>query len=574
MRLRTYLLIIFFIGIALFARGLPNEFVGDDELQILQNTKVHSIANLPAFFSGSTYETAGGTAITGIFYRPVMMTIFSLLYSIGGPNPLLFHFTQVLLHILVTMCLFFFLCEFFPDIGAFLLSLIILVHPANSEAVLYSANLQEVLFLLFGMLALLLVQKNAPYSVSLRKEKTSWHIWCIPMLLLLSLFSKESGILFLVIVPLYGLIFDKKRFRFLLTGSAITFGVYLFFRYVIAHMYGANTSLAPIANLHVLQRLMHIPIIILYYVMLFFYPVELLVFQYWTISTISLGNFWLPLFIDIGFFTLLIVGYMWTAKQYPAHKKIYLFFALWFVIGLGFHLQILPLDVTVADRWFYFPIVGLLGLLGVVASQLQLAKRTKIQVVGIGTISILLLLLSLRTYTRIADWHNDLTLFGHDSSTQSNYILDNSYGAALIQDGQFEKAKKYVITSMRKHPYTANINNMAIIFVSEGNISKAKEYFQKAIGTGQTYSLYENYANFLLYYDSPNSALEFSQKALIIYPQSPKLLLIFGEAEYIQGDKDKALRAVARSYEILPDGKTLNIFTTMQQRKPLSLKHN
>ncbi len=559
-RVRTYILIIVFIGMALYARGLTNAFVGDDYLQILQNYKVHSFANFPSFFAGSTYETAGGSAITGVFYRPIMLTVFSLLYSLFGPNPLFFHLTQLLLHITVVICLFLFLRKFFPDVGAFLLSLVFLVHPGITEGVLFSADLQEILYVLFGMVALLLVQK---------KELTSRKKWIIPLMLLLSLFSKESGILFIILVIIYSWIFERKRFKFVAISSPIALGIFLFFRYALAHMYHANTSLAPIANLPLSQRLMHIPIIILYYIKLFFYPAELSTYQHWVIHTISFGNFWLPLFVDVLFFSLLILGYRWIARKNNPQKKACIFFFIWLVIGLGLHLQIIPLDVTVADRWFYFIIIGLLGIGGVLIRQIP---WNKVKTLSISIVVVILVLLSIRTYIRIGDWQNELTLFGHDSRYQSNFILSNSYGAALIQDGQFEKAKTYVAGSIREHPYTANVNNMAIILVSEENIPKAKEYFKKALNIGETPAMYENYANFLLYYDSPREALKFSENALKIYPESPKLLLVYGEVKYMLGATDSALHAVAKSYEIFPNDGTLAIFSTMRERKPLVLK--
>lgn len=558
-RLQTYIYIIIFIGLLLFARGLTNGFVGDDQLQILQNIKVHSVANITSFFAGSTYETAGGSAITGIFYRPVMLTVFSVLYSLTGPNPIIFHFAQVALHVAVAVLLFLFLRKFFPDIGAFFLSLIFLVHPANSEAVLYTANLQEVLFLLFGMTALFLVQKSF----------TSWKKWLIPVFVLLSLFSKESGVLFLIIIPLYSWIFDRKQLSFLLNNLPKVFILYLAFRYGVAHMYMANTSLAPIANLPLGQRLMHIPIITLYYIKLFFYPVDLQTYQHWTIPTINLFNFWMPLVIDILFFALLTSWYRWIDNA--AQKKAYLFFLVWFVVGLILHIQIIPLDVTVADRWFYFPIIGLLGIIGILC--LQLLKQIKInKSAGILAVGVILVILSARTFIRIADWQNELTLFGHDIKGQNNFILANSYGAALIQDGQYEKAKPYVLMSVKEHPFTANINNLAIIYVSEGNISRAKEYFKKAMDIGQTYSLYENYANFLLYYDRPKSTLDFTQKALVVYPESAKLWLVLAESEYLTGDRENALKAAARSYQIEPNDKTLDVFTTVKDGKELDLK--
>lgn len=43
----------------------------------------------------------------------------------------------------------------------------------------------------------------------------------------------------------------------------------------------------------------------------------------------------------------------------------FLFFGIWFGIGILFHSQIIPLDVPLAKRWMYFPMMGLLGATGI-----------------------------------------------------------------------------------------------------------------------------------------------------------------------------------------------------------------
>lgn len=540
-------------------RGLTNGFVGDDYLQIVQNTKVHSLSNLPLFFSGSTYETAGSNQITGIFYRPIMMSVYAVIYTVSGAKPFLFHFIQLLLHIGVTLLVFFLLRKIFPELGAFLLSLLFLVHPVNSEAVLYSANMQDILFVFFGMVALLMSQRNV---------WDSWQKYLIPLALLLSLFSKESGILFVLILFIYVWVFDRKHVKFVLASEGIIGGVYLFFRYMVAQMWHANTSLAPIANIPVVERLLHIPLVAFYYLQVFFFPWVMRTYQHWTIHTISLTNFWLPLIVDVLFFSLLMLGYRWMAKKY---KATYLLFLLWFVLGLALHIQLIPLDATVADRWFYFPIIGLLGLLGVVVWQLQVWKNEIARKLGITGAVVLILVLSLRTFIRIGDWQNELTLFSHDITKPSDFIMNNAYGAALIQDGQFKKAQPYVEASVSEYPYTANMNNLAIIYTAEKNYIKAKEEFKKALDIGQTYSLYENYANFLLYYDSTKEALDFSKRAIQVYPGSAKLWLVLGESAYFQNDRETALRAVANSYKILPSEETLRVFTTIRKNQKLIL---
>lgn len=565
-KLRTYILLIIFIGLILYSKGLINGFVGDDDLQILRNTKVHSITNLPSFFFGSTYENAGSDAIAGIFYRPIMMTVFSLAYSLVGPNPVFFHLIQLLFHIVNAILIFLFFRYFFRDKSSFILSIIFLIHPVNSEAVLYSANLQEVLFFFFGMLGLLILQQ---------KEFKRKQMFFIPFLVLLSLFSKESGVLFTVMVLLYSLLFDKKKSRLksLLISLPITFAIYLFFRYVVAHMQAANTSLAPISNATLSERIINISSLVFYYLRMFFYPKTMGVDQFWFVKSINLWNFWMPLLADLFFMGLIFLGYIWTIRKHKANKNLYLFFMLWFFVGLLLHIQILPLDATVADRWFYFPSIGLLGLIGIVFKQINLIRTKRAQIIVGSIIFGLLLILSARTFIRISDWRTNLTLYEHDIRSQNNFILENAYGTALIQDEQFEKAKPEIEKSIKEYPYSANLNNLAIIYAAQGNKLMARKSFEDATKKGQNFSVYENYANFLLYYDKSIDALNFSEKAVKLFPDSPKLWLVLAQSAYLNGKRDQALKAATKSYQLQPNDAALNIFIKIRDNKPLRLKH-
>src|SRR6185369_4762387 len=80
------------IGAVVFWSGLSNPFIGDDLLQIVPSIPVHSIENIGLFFQGSTFYNGQGLApLTGIYYRPMMVTAYSLVYSLFGPAPTAFH---------------------------------------------------------------------------------------------------------------------------------------------------------------------------------------------------------------------------------------------------------------------------------------------------------------------------------------------------------------------------------------------------------------------------------------------------------------------------------------------------
>ena len=119
---------------------------------------------------------------------------YAVLYALFKATPFFYHAFQLGLHITNGILLFILFKKFLKERVALVLSLLFLVHPINSEAVVSIANLQEPLFFCFGLSALLLAMKEAvsPMRAAL-----------ISFLLLCSLLSKETGILFvlMVIVP-------------------------------------------------------------------------------------------------------------------------------------------------------------------------------------------------------------------------------------------------------------------------------------------------------------------------------------------------------------------------------------
>jgi len=184
--------IIFVVGVIVFTNGLFNGFVLDDISQIIDNSNIHSITNFFSFFTGSTFYGGGGQLI-GVYYKPITLGVYSLLYSIFGAEPFWFHLFQLILHITNVSILFLVLRRFFKSPTSLILSLIFLIHPINSESVYYISAIQDVLFFFFGIVGLWLI-------INYKSDK---YLLFAGISLFLSLLSKESGVLFIVISIIY-----------------------------------------------------------------------------------------------------------------------------------------------------------------------------------------------------------------------------------------------------------------------------------------------------------------------------------------------------------------------------------
>jgi len=270
--------------------------------------------------------------------------------------------------------------------------------------------------------------------------------------------------------------------------------------------------------------MMNVPLIILYYIRTFLFPFNLGIAQHWVITTPGLYNFILPLFGEIILFSLATVYFV------KSKSKIFLFFFLWLLIGLLPHLQIVPINMTVAERWLYFPMIGMLGVL---AESLKLlspepvegkAKKDSLHVnksLRMTGMIIIIFLFFVRSFVRTLDWRNGLALYGSTISSTSSFDMQNNMGVELFRIGKYNEAKKYFEKSVKLAPYWwVNWNNLGAIYEQEKNFTKAQEYYERSVNNGDYQLAYENLAKTLVIHRTDKQkAKVFLQKALLKFPE-------------------------------------------------------
>ena len=74
MNKKTSIILIVITGFILYFNSFFNGFVWDDEEQIVLNTQVHSIFNIPSLFTQATFNSGGAAKLGGLYYRPMMTT--------------------------------------------------------------------------------------------------------------------------------------------------------------------------------------------------------------------------------------------------------------------------------------------------------------------------------------------------------------------------------------------------------------------------------------------------------------------------------------------------------------------
>ncbi|MBK9323905.1 MAG: hypothetical protein IPM97_13350 [Bdellovibrionaceae bacterium] len=102
------------LGFGLYASSFHYGFILDDEFQILSNPQVQGLSQIFLNFTNSTMARVDGTeSVGGVYYKPVMMIFYNLLWNGGGGSPVVFHVFQLMVHILNSFLVFVLFQKFF-----------------------------------------------------------------------------------------------------------------------------------------------------------------------------------------------------------------------------------------------------------------------------------------------------------------------------------------------------------------------------------------------------------------------------------------------------------------------------
>lgn len=554
--------LIIFIGFVVYGNSLFNGFVWDDLPQFVNNNLYHSILNTKNIFLDHSFT----------YYRPIPAIALAGIYTLVGPVAFWYHLFQVTIHIINTIFIYLIFKKFTGRSTSFILCLIFLVHPINVEAVSYVSSLQIIISMFFGLIALLLSYKF--------RTRSSYGFGLVFLLLLFSLLSKETGFIFVILLIPF-IVIDSQRNILLkdLGLPAITLS-FASLAYIIFRFFVTNTPIdtdftdspIPIMHASLVERLTSLPKILFFYIQKVIYPSELAISQNWLVKNPNLYNFVIPTMLDTVFFILLLIPAMCLFARRRKQLYTYIFFLILFIFSWGIHWNIIPLDMTVADRWFYFALVGLLGLIGIVVGEINFSKNQLLKVLIIGFAAVAITLLSIRTMIRNRDWSNSSNLYKHDLkiSTES-YDLENFYAYNLLVEKKYDEAYPHIKRSIDLAPkFWVNWENLGVYYESKGQIDKSIDAFKTAIRNNKDYHhAYINLANIYFHYKKPEDVKAFLIVALNEYPNEPSLLYIAGVTDYRLGDKEKAIGEILKAHTHSRDPRFIKLKEAMEQDKKI-----
>jgi len=522
--------ILIIAGLLVYVNALPNKFVWDDEEQVVNNTVIREWGNLPVILTSGTFY-AGGAGLSGSFYRPLVSLFYFLNYQIWGLQSWGFHLFQIIFHLINVILVYLLLEKILSDFkishfkeSAFLTALIFAVHPANVESVAYIGGIAEILYAFFILSAFYILA----LGINLEKGTMGGKFFYWSMILsFFGLLAKESAAAIFPIMALYLYFLFKPGLKFWLKyfipSSVFVIGFDIILRTFAARIPFNQPNFSPIAQDGFIVRLLTLPYELFYYFKTVFFPYVLVTSRQFTVNSLSDIRFWGPLLIlaFIGFLVFILIK-----KQRQESWKPHSFFISWFFMAIFPALNIVvPLDMTVAERWLYFPMIGIIAPVSVASVQAIERLSLNWRRLAFIILGIIIVALSVRTIVRNADWRDGLTLFSHDIEySKESFNLENNIGVELFRAGKIDKAAGHFRKSILLQPrWSASQNNLGAVLERNGDLEGALAQYKKAIEISDYHLACENMAGILIKMKKYDEAETFLENALRKFPANNTL---------------------------------------------------
>ncbi|UTW67531.1 tetratricopeptide repeat protein [bacterium SCSIO 12643] len=589
--------ILFVFGFLLYAQTVNFEYALDDKIVIISNqiTTRGFDGVMDHFFydsmDGFWAEQYGidvadldkDALVAGGRYRPLSLVSYAIEYELFGENPWWSHLINALLYGATGLVLFHLMMRLFPsslkkDIWKtipFWTTLLFLAHPLHVEVVANIKGRDEILSLLFGLMALIQTLK---YVDSRNNQNLIWAFG----LLFLSLMSKETTIAFVALGPLMMYFFDIGKMKdwnksfVVLLGAGV---LYTLIRYMVIGG-GADTEVTELMNDPFLyangsERLATIFLVFAAYIKLLFMPFPLTHDYYpYHLPFLEDGQqyaIWSDLGVIAG--VLIMLGLLWVIIKGFKRKSIYAFAALFF-LGTAILISNLffPIGVFMNERFMYAPSIGMLmALTYFLLEELPAKAKSFKPVTAIGLMGVVTIVFSGMTLSRSQAWKNDATLALTDVATSTGSAKANmAAGDALIKEISEEKnpdvktemineAYGYLKTSLDIYPeYFPPLDLLGKLYFESGNYAESIKFYGYCVERKPTKQSFKDnifyIGNKLAQELRYEEAVQAYDKALTYSPNDKRYLL--AAAQVFARDlknPSRALPYMEKAYQFYPN---------------------
>lgn len=542
-------LLVALVAVACYQNTFAFGFVNWDDTKLITGnpyTRGLTAENLAHIWTKPIKET----------YLPLRVTSYAIDYELFGTNASGYHVHNVILHAVVSLFVFWIAKRLTGSLFAALAAgLLFAAHPVHSEPVSWASGRKDVL-----STALFLASYALYLASGGRTRRWPWLLGGCAVFVLSGL-AKAMVVTLPALIILTDIVFGgigRGRWKKLLPGWALYFAAAGVITAIAMYFASAAKAIVPFHFGGAGRTAMFMAWAALFYVKTMLFP-DLLSARYPYGDTEAFGVSELLVSLSpaililvagaaLGLFLLSRGG---REKQMPPWVKLAGLGLAWFFVSLLPVMNLIPINVLVADRYLYVPSVGfLLAAAGVLWGIRGVAKSpAPRRTLAAAVLALLVAASCVRTYTRNEVWRTSLTLWESvvsefPDSFEARLLLAAAYAEDDPPDygrafAELDEAEKLDISSASTHIVRGGIFSMM------GDVeSAAKEYdMARLLGVEEKVDLYDLCMQRAAAFEAAGdlkSALASLEEAVSIAPLRPEGHLNLGRMYERTGRDDKA----------------------------------
>jgi tetratricopeptide (TPR) repeat protein len=407
-------------------------------------------------------------------YHPLTLLSLGIDRILGGGSPFMFHFTNLLLHLLNSFLVFLLVKRLTQNNILALLTFVLFgVHTLHVESVAWVAERKDVLYTFFFLLSLVLCMSYAT-------SRKFLHYSLALLFFILSLLSKGQAVVLVALLPLIDYVKGRKWLSVkVLAEKAPFLALSLIFAW-IAFRAQASSNYVHFEYFSLPERFAFASYGFTQYLIKSILPTGLSALYPYP-ARLANGNIPVSYWFYAISFPAFIVGSYFLIKR----SKIYTFGLSMFFLSILPLLQLIPVGGAImADRYFYIPSVGL--LLCFAAGLLEIKKTT----IRYALIILFTLVLSFMTYSRCSVWKDNISLW--EDEVRKNDAYQAGYynlGIAFYKEGEQDKAIESYSKAIEIDPkYTDAYFSRGLAWDNAGKIENAIADYSGAIESNPKYT--------------------------------------------------------------------------------------
>ena len=389
-----------------------------------------------------------------------------------GSNPGAFHITNVVLHAISAVLLFFALRNMTASIwkSAFIAA-VFAIHPLRAESVVWIEERKDVLSGVFFMLTL------AAYFYYTRKPSLGRYL-TMSILFAAGLLSKPM----LVTTPVILLLLDVWPLKRITDRSSLWKKFAEKIPLFVLSLADAYFSAGGIASAHgaadqlsLSARIGNALVSYVVYVWQTIWPANLAVFDPFPPNGLPV---WQPI-AAAALLLAITIAVLALRKSRP-----YLFVGwFWYLIMLAPVIGIIQINLQAhADRYTYLPQIGLWLMLAWGMADLLRVSTYRTQIATAAAV-VVIFAFAFVARTQAACWRDSETLWTHTIAvTKDNYFAHASLADLLMRRGRVGEAIEHSEEALRIRPNDADAqNNLGLALLQRGETKRALTHLEKAV---------------------------------------------------------------------------------------------